>query len=92
MQLGKLPVPRESEKQKGRLPLLSLSLYGLPAGLEKKGRRSKPLPSRIATCVGAQVALQRCPILRTGIAILSRLIRLDLKKAMLIIDSKLYFG
>jgi hypothetical protein len=47
--------------------LLSLSLCGLPAVLAKKraGDRS-PGPSRLAACVGAQVALQRCPILRTG--------------------------
>lgn len=29
------------------------------------------LPIRTATCVGAQVALQRCPILRTGAMIIT---------------------
>jgi hypothetical protein len=38
---------------------------------EKKEQREIPLCSGIGTCVGAQVALQRCPILRTGPGIVS---------------------
>ncbi|OPX19067.1 MAG: hypothetical protein BZ151_11210 [Desulfobacca sp. 4484_104] len=47
--------------------MLSLSLYGRPAALAKKraGDRS-PDPSRLAAWVGAQVALQRGLVLRTG--------------------------
>jgi hypothetical protein len=30
------------------------------------GQRHPTLPNHIVPCVGAQVALQRCPILRTG--------------------------
>jgi hypothetical protein len=43
------------------------------SGREKnRGQRvPRPLPCRIATRVGAQVAPQRCPILRTSGKILS---------------------
>ena len=45
---------------------MSLSLYGVPDG-QKKGQSAWPSPIRILTDDGAQVALQRCLILRAGI-------------------------
>jgi len=42
-----------------------IAFWGYRLGREKRAG-DKPLPSRLAACVGVQVALQRCPILRTG--------------------------
>jgi len=49
---------------------MGLSLLGLPAGPKNKGQRTVSLPCRIAARVGARVAPQRCPILRTSSVIL----------------------
>jgi hypothetical protein len=43
----------------------------LPAGQKKRGQRKTSLPCRLVAHVGAQVAPQRCPILRMSIPILS---------------------
>ena len=42
----------------------------------KKGQRKAPLPIRLAACVGARVALQRCPILHTGRKIIPEMVTL----------------
>lgn len=44
----------------------SLTLSGPPAGQEKNGQSDIALPSRMATGVGALVALQHGSILSTG--------------------------
>ena len=44
---------------------MSLSLYGVPNG-QREGQNIAALPVRLLTRAGAQVALQRCPILRAG--------------------------
>jgi len=49
---------------------MGLSLFGT-TGRAKKGQKFVSLPCRTATRVGAQVAPQRCPILRTSTIILS---------------------
>jgi hypothetical protein len=49
-----------------------LSLSRASGSEKNRGQRTwHPLPCRIATRVGAQVAPQRCPILRTSGKILS---------------------
>jgi len=45
---------------------VSLSLFGQKQGRMQRAERS-PLCPVFGTCAGAQVALQRCPILRTSI-------------------------
>jgi hypothetical protein len=45
---------------------LSLSLWGLPEGQKQERQNRLVLPLRIAAGRGAQVALQRGPILRVG--------------------------
>ncbi len=49
---------------------MGLSLLGTTGRAEKRGQKIASLPCRLVARVGAQVAPQRCPILRTGIAIL----------------------
>jgi len=51
---------------------MSLSLFWDSGRAKRKGRDIYSLPCRISTRVGAQVALQRCPILRTSKVILTQ--------------------
>jgi hypothetical protein len=50
---------------------MGLSLFRTSGSTENKGQRTASLPCRIVSRVGARVAPQRCPILRTSIVILS---------------------
>jgi hypothetical protein len=50
---------------------MGLPLFWASGRAKKKGQRFASLPCRIAARVGAQVAPQRCPILRTSSHILS---------------------
>lgn len=50
---------------------MGLSLLGTTGRAENKGQRTASLPCRIVARVGARVAPQRCPILRTSIIIVS---------------------
>jgi hypothetical protein len=45
---------------------VSLSLLGLPTGQKRKGQRPSASAQLYSHSCGAQVALQRCPILRTS--------------------------
>ena len=51
---------------------MSLPLFGDSGRAQRKGRDIYSLPCRISTRVGAQVALQRCPILHTSMVILTQ--------------------
>ncbi len=46
---------------------MSLSLWVQLTDIVAGGQSESPCPRHAAPCVGAQVALPRCPILRTGL-------------------------